>query len=90
VGYLVAIAHSESDTILGPWTHQDKLLYCKDILPGLVDGGHAMIFNDKDGVTKITLHGPNGRRKDEAGNVIDYEHLLIFDLVEKDGTLEIK
>ena len=90
VGYLVAIAHSESDTILGPWTHQDKLLYRKDIKPGFVDGGHAMIFNDKNGVTKITLHGPNGRRKDEEGNVIDYEHLLIFDLVEKDGTLEIK
>ena len=48
-----------------------------------------MIFNDKDGKTLITMHGPNGRRKDEAGNVLDYEHLLIYPLIEKDGTLVI-
>ena len=90
VGYLVAIAHSESDTIEGPWTHQEKLLYCDKLRPDFkIDGGHAMIFNDKNGKTLITMHGPNGRIKDEEGNVLDYEHLLIYPLIEKDGTLVI-
>lgn len=91
LGYFVAVVHSETDTMEGPWTHQEEFLYCKDLRPDFtIDGGHAMILNDKDGVTKILMHGPNGKKKDEDGNIIDFEHLLIYDIIEENGTIKIK
>jgi hypothetical protein len=36
------------------------------------------------------MHGPNGKKKDEDGNIIDFEHLLIYDIIEENGTIKIK
>lgn len=85
-GYVVAVAKSESGLVTGPWTHRKELLYQKDLRPDFkTDGGHAMIFADKEGKLKLALHGPNHRTDDG-----DFEHLQLFDLVEENGELKIK
>lgn len=85
-GYVVAISKSDNGKIDGNWLHCEKLLYENALRPDFtVDGGHAMIFKAYDGKIKIALHGPNGKRPDG-----DFEHLLIYNLVEKDGLLEIE
>lgn len=85
-GYVVAVASSDNGLVTGNWSHRDHLLYEKNLRPEFTtDGGHAMIFYDKDGKLRMALHGPNGRT--EAG---DFEHLQLFELEEKNGTIEIK
>lgn len=44
------------------------------------DGGHGMLFHDFEGNLKMPLHYPNSVS----------EHLELFDIVEKDGTLTRK
>lgn len=51
-GYTLAIAHSESNTIHGPWVQDPTLLFSKD-------GGHGMLFEDLQGNLMGTLHSPN-------------------------------
>lgn len=51
-GYTLALAHSDSDTINGPWRQEPKLLFSKD-------GGHGMLFRTLDGTLMGTLHSPN-------------------------------
>lgn len=41
------------------------------------DGGHGMLFHDFSGNLKLSLHYPNSVN----------EHLELFDIIEKDGTL---
>ncbi len=83
-GYCVAVSQSSNGKIDGEWIHSSRLLYEKGARPEFVtDGGHAMIFMDKDGKLRITLHGPNKSCED------DFEHVLIFEMIEKEGTLEI-
>lgn len=43
------------------------------------DGGHGMIFRDFGGDLKLALHYPNSVN----------EHLELFDIIEKDGTLSV-
>ncbi len=57
-GYCVAIARSESGKITGPWIHEKELLYSK-ALSGTDDGGHGMIFKDKDGNLYMAIHKAN-------------------------------
>ena len=45
------VLEAESDGILGPWTHFGSRYD--------FDGGHAMLFDDLNGVRKISLHRPN-------------------------------
>ncbi len=83
-GYVVALAKSESGKITGPWTHADRLLYQKGLRPDFTtDGGHAMLFRTFTGETMVSLHGPNTARNR------DYEHVLLYPIVEKDGWVEI-
>jgi len=51
-GYTLAVAHSESNTIDGPWVQDPELLFSKD-------GGHGMLFTDLEGNLTVTLHSPN-------------------------------
>ena len=39
-GYAVGIAHSESSTVAGPWTQEEKPVWGKD-------GGHGMVFRSR-------------------------------------------
>lgn len=51
-GYTLALAHSDSNTIMGPWKQEPELLFSKD-------GGHGMIFTSLEGKTMGALHSPN-------------------------------
>lgn len=51
-GYCEAISYSDNGSILGNWTHEEKLLFSKD-------GGHGMLFYDKNGNLKFPYHQPN-------------------------------
>ena len=83
-GYVIAVAKSESGTIHGPWVQRDHLLYEKGMRPEFAtDGGHAMIFQDKNGQALLSMHGPNATSEE------DFEHIQIWKIIEKDGTIEI-
>lgn len=51
-GYTLAMAHSESNTVHGPWKQDPDLLFSKD-------GGHGMIFTSLEGKLMGALHSPN-------------------------------
>lgn len=70
-GYCEALAYSESGTVMGPWVHDDRLLFEKN-------GGHGMIFADLNGQIKLVLHQPN--------NALD-ERPHFFDIEERGNTL---
>lgn len=73
-GYAVGIAYSENGKINGIWKHIAEPLFDGN-------GGHGMIFKDKDGKQIYTLHSPNDKYQ---------EHPVFFELVEKDGVLSLK
>jgi hypothetical protein len=84
-GYVVSVSESLNGKIDGKWLHREELLYEKNLKPKYtVDGGHAMIFIDKKNETRIVMHGPNNPKGDE------FEHILFFTLLEKNGTIYIK
>ena len=72
--YALGAAVSESGKLAGPWHHDHPLLFKED-------GGHAMIFTDKDGVRRLTLHQPN------SGGL---ERARMFNLTEEQGELKIQ
>ncbi len=85
-GYVVGLVKSESGRIEGPWTHCKDLVFQKELKPQFrEDGGHAMIFQTREGKTKMVLHSPN--KKLPNG---EYEHMIFFDVVEKNGLIEIE
>jgi hypothetical protein len=51
-GYITATAISDNGDITGKWTHLPGFLYDSD-------GGHGMIFTDKEGSLTLSLHSPN-------------------------------
>ena len=68
-GYVEAIAHSVNNEIDGNWKVEEELLYDHD-------GGHGMIFRDRNGEYQMTLHYPNTFKK---------EHPIFIPLEYKDG-----
>ena len=72
--YAVGIALSESGTLKGPWSQQDIPLYP-------ADGGHGMVFRDKDGTLIFTLHEPNEKYK---------EHPAFYRIVPDGGSLKLE
>ena len=71
-GYCTATARSKNG-IAGPFVHE-KVLYDRD-------GGHSMIFTDKNGKMKYAFHSPND---------IPDERACIVDIEERDNDLFIK
>ncbi len=57
-GYCVGTAKSPSGSVTGPWIQQEERLFTKSYL-GDYDGGHGMIFKDRDGTLWLALHSPN-------------------------------
>ncbi len=51
-GYVEAIARSDNGEVDGHWSIDEKSLFDQD-------GGHGMIFRDRDGKEYIVLHQPN-------------------------------
>ncbi len=56
--YCVAVAESKNGRVDGEWLQHDELLFSKE-LSGNYDGGHGMIFKDRDGQMYLSLHSPN-------------------------------
>ena len=56
--YCVGIARSKSARPDGEWTQDERLLFSKEIT-GNYDGGHGMIFTDRDGKMYLSVHSPN-------------------------------
>ena len=71
--YAVGVAESESGTIRGPWRQQSRPLYP-------ANGGHGMLFEEKDGSLWFTLHTPNDK----------YRERPAFFAVESEGELRLK
>jgi len=74
-GYSEGIARSEAGNVLGPWTHDQVRLYSKRFVGK--DGGHGMIFYDRDGQMYMSLHSPNEGE----------EHVCFLKLREENNTL---
>lgn len=51
-GYAEAMAHSDSNDLIGTWSPDRDLLFDRD-------GGHGMIFRDFTGQYRLCLHYPN-------------------------------
>ena len=56
-GYVLAMAHSESNSLNGPWKQDPELLF-ED------NGGHGMLFTDLEGKLRVALHYPNVNLKE--------------------------
>lgn len=83
--YCIGIAHSETGKIEGPWVQEEKLLYQQSTEGGLpYDGGHGMLFRDKEGHLMLSLHTPNGKRKYGI-----FEHVCLLPVKEEGDTLVI-
>lgn len=63
-GYAEAIARSDNGEITGRWTVDSRPLFDED-------GGHGMLFDTKEGRTKLVLHQPNTHLQ---------EHPVFFDI----------
>lgn len=73
-GYAVGTAVSPNGELFGPWHHHREKLFPRD-------GGHGMLFRDKDGRLIYTLHYPNER----------YREHPVFRVVEvREGRLALK
>lgn len=57
-GYCVGVARSSNGRIDGEWTHDDELIFSKE-LSGEHGGGHGMLFKDVDGKMYMSVHSPN-------------------------------
>lgn len=56
-GYAVGTALSPSGELMGPWEHLPEKLFPRD-------GGHGMLFENREGKLVYTLHYPNDRYKE--------------------------
>lgn len=56
--YCVGTCESKSGKPDGEWIHSEELLFSKEIT-GNDDGGHGMIFTDRDGKKYLSIHSPN-------------------------------
>jgi len=72
--YCEAMSYSDNGSILGKWSHDDRLLFSKD-------GGHGMIFKALDGKLMFTCHQPNKT---------PLERPQFFEIEERDGSLYTK
>lgn len=73
-GYAVGAAVSESGSVKGPWKQQKDPVFPEN-------GGHGMVFRDRDGIRKFMLHYPNDKYK---------EHPVIMEIEIADGNVKLK
>ena len=80
--YCVGVAISSNGKITGEWSHTAKPLFTSDntTVYSVTEGGHGMIFKDRDGRMFLTLHTPN-QGEDTA--------MILIPIIESDGMLYI-
>lgn len=81
--YAVGVAVSESGTLAGPWKHLDTPLYPEN-------GGHGMLFTDRDGKLWFTLRTPNDRFKEHPVTGFIVDHSRAFDRMAARAVRETK
>ena len=85
-GYVIGKVSSASGEIDGEWSQEEELLYERGLKPDYtVDGGHGMLFFDKDNVLRLAFHGPNTRPENP-----DFPHLILKEVGFDGETLYIK
>ena len=82
-GYAVGCAVSDNGEIDGNWIHQPEAVYKKDDF-NQKDGGHAMLFTDKQGRLLMALHSPNSKDRGEI------ENARFIPMVDTGNSIEIK
>lgn len=65
-GYCLAVAHSKSGTVLGPWVNEKEPLFS-------CNGGHGMLFRDTKGRLLLSLHQPDSPYGEERPVFIPVE-----------------
>ena len=71
--YVVLGAVSESGSVTGSWRHMERPVYDRN-------GGHAMLFTDRNGVLIMALHAPERFGDERAG---------FYPVTLKEGQLQI-
>lgn len=83
--YCVIVARSDNGKIDGNWTHEDKPLFSKKINGNVFDGGHGMIFTDRDGQKYLSIHSPNFYIRDKKR----WETPVFIKIKEEDDTIKL-
>ena len=78
--YCVAVARSDNGCVDGKWIHETAPLFSKK-KAGKYDGGHGMIFKDRDGKLYLSIHSPN------KPNAASGERTVFIPVREENGTL---
>lgn len=89
-GYCVGIARSDNGKIDGNWSQEITRLYSKAFFfdrGNSFDGGHPMLFTDKDGKLMLAMHSPNSSEGEGENRV--FEHAVFYEIEEKRDTLRI-
>lgn len=73
-GYAVGAAVSESGSVKGPWKQQENPVFPEN-------GGHGMVFRDRDKKLKFMLHYPNDKYK---------EHPVIMEIEITEGNVRLR
>jgi beta-xylosidase len=85
--YALGVVKSDNGKIDGKWIHQDTPLYSKAVQgKGVFDGGHGMIFTDRDGQEYICFHSPNYYVKEFDRR----ETPVICKIKEENGTIVLE
>lgn len=79
-GYAVGIAHCRGTSPDGSWVHEAEALYKRNRV-NEYDGGHGMLFRDKDGRLLMAIHCPNS----QSDGV--FEHAEFIELEDTGHTL---
>lgn len=69
--YVQLLAYSDNGRLDGKWLQNGEPLYAGD-------GGHGMIFDDRDGKRYLVLHTPNVRKIITR----EYEHPVMLDIIK--------
>ena len=72
--YCEALSYSTDGTLFGKWEHKEQLLFEED-------GGHGMLFKDKEGMLRFICHQPNETLK---------ERPVLFEIEEYEKSLFVK
>ncbi|MBR4173202.1 MAG: hypothetical protein IKR46_02395 [Clostridia bacterium] len=73
-------SESKNGEVDGEWIQEKDLLFSKKTGDGF-DGGHGMIFSDRDGKKYLCLHSPNGATKEQG------ERTVFLPIKEENGSL---
>ena len=81
--YCVMVAQSDNGKIDGNWIQPKVPIFTKRLNDNTFDGGHPMIFTDRDGQKYMSIHSPNFYRRDKDR----WETPIFIKIKEENGTI---